>query len=145
MDRTRIGDILALVNASLNATSAVALFTGFVLIRRRAIRLHRRAMLTALTASGLFLVFYLTRVAFTGTHQFAGEGAARIVYLSILFSHMVLAISLVPLVLRLLYLIRHRRFRAHARLARWAFPIWAYVSVTGLVVYLMLYQLYGYR
>jgi uncharacterized membrane protein YozB (DUF420 family) len=145
MDRTRIGDILALVNASLNATSAVALFTGFVLIRRRAIRLHRRAMLTALTASGLFLVFYLTRVAFTGTHQFAGEGAARIVYLSILFSHMVLAVSLVPLVLSLLYLIRHRRFRAHARLARWAFPIWAYVSVTGLVVYLMLYQLYGYR
>ncbi|MEE2898603.1 MAG: DUF420 domain-containing protein [Gemmatimonadota bacterium] len=145
MDRAQIGDLLALVNASLNATSAVALFTGFYFVKRRSLRMHRRAMLTALTASGLFLVFYLTRVAFTGTHEFAGEGAAKAVYLSILFSHIVLAILLVPLVLRLVYLVRQRRFGSHARLARWTFPIWAYVSVTGLIVYVLLYQVFGYK
>lgn len=145
MDRTQIGDVLAMVNASLNATSAVALATGWFLIRSRRIRAHRRAMVTALTASALFLVFYLTRVAFTGTHEFAGEGAAKVTYLTILFSHMVLAVAVVPLVLRLLWLVRHRRFRDHSRLARWTFPIWAYVSVTGLVVYLLLYQVYGYK
>jgi uncharacterized membrane protein YozB (DUF420 family) len=107
--------------------------------------MHRRAMLTALSASALFLIFYVTRLAFTGTHEFAGEGAARAVYFSILFSHIVLAMLLVPLVLRLVYLVRRLRFRKHARLARWTFPIWAYVSVTGLVVYVLLYQVYGYR
>ncbi len=145
MDRAQVGDLLALVNASLNATSAVALFTGFYFVKRRSLRMHRRAMLTALTASGLFLVFYLTRVAFTGTHEFAGEGAAKAVYLSILFSHIVLAVLLVPLVLRLVYLVRQSRFGSHARLARWTFPMWAYVSVTGLIVYVLLYQVFGYK
>lgn len=145
MDRAQVGDLLALVNATLNATSALALLSGWIFIRRRKLRLHRSAMVTAVGASALFLVFYLTRVAFTGTHEFAGEGPARTVYLVILFSHMVLAVVVVPLVLRLLWLIRGRRFRAHARLARWTFPVWAYVSVTGLLVYLMLYQVYGYR
>ena len=145
MDRAQIGDALALVNASLNATSALALATGWVLIRRRKAKLHRRAMVTAVAASALFLGFYLARVAFTGTHEFAGEGTAKVVYLSVLFSHMVLAVVVVPLVLRLLWLIRKRRFHEHARLARWTFPVWAYVSVTGLVVYLLLYQVYGYR
>lgn len=140
-----MGDALAVVNASLNASSAVALLTGFVLIRRKTVRGHRRAMLTALFASALFLVFYLTRVALTGTHEFAGEGAARVAYLSVLFSHMVLAVLVVPLVLRLLYLVRKHRFHDHARLARWVFPVWAYVSVTGLLVYVLLYQVYGYR
>ena len=101
-------------------------------------------MVAALGASGLFLVFYLTRVALTGTHEFAGQGAARTVYLTVLFSHMVLAALVVPLVLRLLYLVRKKRFHAHAKLARWVFPIWVYVSVTGLLVYLLLYQVYGY-
>jgi len=145
VDRVRIGDLLALVNATLNATSALALATGWVLIRRRKAKLHRLAMTTAVGASALFLAFYLTRVAFTGTHEFAGEGAAKAVYLGILFSHMVLAVVVVPMVLRLLWLVRTRRFHDHARLARWAFPVWAYVSVTGLLVYLLLYQVYGYR
>lgn len=145
MDRSQIGDALALVNATLNATSAVALATGWVLIRRRKVRLHRNAMVTALSASVLFLVFYVTRVAVTGTHEFAGEGGARTVYLTILFSHMVLAVVVVPLVLRLLWLVRQKRFEDHARLARWTFPVWAYVSVTGLLVYVLLYQVYGYR
>lgn len=145
MDRSQIGDALAMVNATLNATSAVALATGWVLIRRRKVRLHRNAMVTALSASALFLVFYVTRVAFTGTHEFAGEGGAKAVYLTILFSHMVLAVVVVPLVLRLLWLVRKKRFEDHARLARWTFPVWAYVSVTGLLVYVLLYQVYGYR
>ena len=144
MDTAQLGDTLAAVNASLNATSAVALVTGLVLIRRRNAHAHRRAMLTALTASAIFLVFYVTRVALTGTHEFAGQGAARTVYFTVLFSHMALAVVVVPLVLRLLWLVRKRRFGDHARLARWVFPVWAYVSVTGLLVYLLLYQVYGY-
>jgi len=144
MDHAALGDSLAVVNAALNATSAVALFTGFFFIRRKTVDRHRRAMLTAVSASGLFLIFYVTRVALTGTHDFAGEGAARVVYISVLFSHMVLAVIVLPLVLRLLYLVRKQRFQDHARLARWVFPVWAYVSVTGLLVYVMLYQVYGY-
>ena len=145
MDRAQLGDLLAAVNATLNATSAVALIVGWRLIRRRRVRGHRRAMITALSASALFLAFYLTRVYFTGTHQFAGQGGAKVFYLAVLFSHMVLAVVVVPLVLRLLWLIRSRRFHDHARLARWTFPVWAYVSVTGLLVYVLLYQVYGYR
>jgi uncharacterized membrane protein YozB (DUF420 family) len=144
LDAAPLCDALAAINASLNATSAVALLTGLVLIRRRRAHAHRRAMLTALTASAIFLIFYVTRVTLTGTHEFAGQGTARTVYLTVLFSHMVLAVVVVPLVLRLLWLVRKRRFGDHARLARWVFPVWAYVSVTGLLVYLLLYQVYGY-
>lgn len=145
MDPSRLGDSLALVNAALNGTSALALMAGYVAVRRRNLHAHRWAMTTAVAASALFLVFYLTRVALTGTHTFAGEGLARVAYLTILGTHMVLAVVVVPLVLRLLWLVRKRRFRDHGRLARWVFPVWAYVSVTGLVVYVMLYQVYGYR
>jgi uncharacterized membrane protein YozB (DUF420 family) len=145
LDRAQIGDLLALLNAGLNATSAVALFTGYVLIRRRRIREHKRAMVTALTASALFLAFYLTRVAFTGTHELDAVGWGRTLYLVILFSHMVLAVVVAPLVVRLVWLVARRRFRSHARLARWTFPLWAYVSVTGLAVYVLLYQVFGYR
>lgn len=145
MTVAEIGDWLALVNAGLNGTSAVALFTGFFFIRRRVVDKHKRAMLTAVSASGLFLVFYVVRIGLTGTHEFAGEGIARTVYLSVLFSHMTLAVGALPFVLRLVYLALHDRFREHARLARWVFPVWAYVSVTGLAVYILLYQVYGYR
>lgn len=133
------------MNAGLNFTSFGLLVAGFVFIRRRDLHRHRRAMTGAILASSLFLVFYLTRVALTGTHSFAGTGLAKTAYLSILLSHMVLAVALVPLVLRLIWLVRHRRFRDHARWARWTYPIWLYVSVTGIVVYLLLYQVYGYR
>lgn len=144
MDLSRFGDTLAAVNATLNATSALALFAGLYFIRRRQIARHRAAMLTAVSASALFLVFYVTRFLLTGTHEFAGSGTAKTVYLSVLFSHMVLAVVVVPLVLRLLFLANRERFVEHARLARWTFPIWAYVSLTGLLVYLLLYQVYGY-
>lgn len=143
MDAAGLGDLLAPLNAGLNLTSTVCLLAGYVFVRRRQLHRHRRAMLGALAASALFLVFYVTRFSLTGTHRFAGEGLARTAYLAILFSHMVLAVVVLPLVLRLLWLVRRRRFRDHARLARWTYPIWLYVSVTGIVVYLMLYQVYG--
>ncbi|NNF13948.1 MAG: DUF420 domain-containing protein [Gemmatimonadetes bacterium] len=144
MNTTEVGDMLAMVNASLNAMSAVALFSGFYFIRRKVIDNHKRAMLTAVGASALFLVFYLARVALTGTHEFAGEGLARTVYLTVLVSHMILAVLVLPFVLRLLWLVRKERFAEHKRLARFVFPVWAYVSITGLLVYILLYQIYGY-
>ena len=100
-------------------------------------------MIGAVTASALFLVLYLVRFSLTGTHTFEGPETVRRVYLTVLFSHMVLAAAVVPLVLRLLHLLRRRRFKAHRRLARWTLPIWLYVSVTGLFVYYMLYHAYG--
>lgn len=139
-----LGGLLAPVNAALNLTSTLLLLTGFWFIRQKDIRRHRMAMLGAVTSSTLFLVFYLLRFSLTGTHRFAGEGPARIVYLGILFSHMVLAVIIVPMVLRLLYLAWKERFQSHARLARWTFPIWLYVSLTGLVVYILLYHVYGW-
>ena len=144
MDATAIGNLLAPLNAILNLTSTVCLILALILIKRGNREGHRKAMLTAVGASALFLVFYLTRFALTGTHQFAGEGMARTVYFSILFSHMILAMAVVPLVLRMLFLASRERFAEHKKLARFAYPIWLYVSITGLVVYLMLYQLYGY-
>ena len=97
MNATEAGDALALLNATLNATSAMALFTGFYFIRRRVIDRHRRSMLTALGASALFLVFYVIRVLLTGTHEFAGEGFARTLYFAVLFSHMILAVGVLSL------------------------------------------------
>lgn len=144
MDAQALGDALAPVNATLNATSTAFLLAGFAFIRARRIDAHRRAMLGAVTASALFLVFYLIRFGLTGSHTFAGEGVARIVYRTILFSHMVLAVVVVPLVLRMLFLASRSRFDEHRRLARWTYPIWLYVSVTGIVVYALLYHVYGY-
>ncbi len=144
MDAAALGDTLAGVNALMNATATVCLVLGYVFIRRGRRDLHMRAMLAAVSASALFLVFYVTRFLLTGTHEFAGEGMARTAYLTILFSHMVLAVVVVPLVLRLLFLAARQRFDAHRRLARWTYPIWMYVSVTGIVVYVMLYQVYGW-
>ena len=144
MSLTQLGDVLARVNATLNFVSFVLLVTGLVYIKRRDLHRHRRAMTAALWSSSIFLVFYLTRVAITGTHRFAGTGTAKLAYLVILFSHIVLAASLVFLVPRLIWLLRRHRFSDHAKLARWTYPIWLYVSVTGIVVYVLLYQVYGY-
>lgn len=143
MSAESFGDTLAAVNACLNLTCAALLIAGFRFIRRGRIRDHRRCMLGAVATSGLFLVLYVTRFSITGTHMFTGPDTVRPVYLTILFSHMVLAVVVVPLVIRLLVLAGRERFEEHRRLARWTFPIWLYTSVTGLVVYLMLYQLYG--
>ena len=138
-----VGEVLAAVNAGMNLSSTVLLLAGVRYIRRRELRKHRRCMIGAVTASALFLVLYLLRFYLTGTHTFEGPEAVRPIYLAVLFSHMVLAAAVVPLVLRLLYLLRRRKFKAHRTLARWTFPIWLYVSVTGLFVYFMLYHAYG--
>jgi uncharacterized membrane protein YozB (DUF420 family) len=139
-----LGNLLAPFNAFLNFTSACCLVIGYVFIRTGRVALHRKAMLSALGASALFLVFYVLRLSLTGTHHFAGVGLARTVYLTLLFSHMVLAVVVVPLVLRLVFLALNERFSEHRSLARWTYPIWLYVSVTGLVVYVLLYHAYGY-
>ena len=141
MNVEAIGSALAGFNACLNLTSAVLLVCGYVCIRRRRRDLHQRFMLGAVAASALFLVLYVVRFSLTGTHAYAGPPALRSLYLTILFSHMVLAVVILPLVVRLLVLARRERFAAHRRLARWTFPLWLYVSVTGLTVYLMLYRL----
>lgn len=144
MNREALGDLLAPVNATLNLSSAVLLLLGYYFIRSGDRERHRRAMLGALTASGLFLVFYVIRFSLSGTHTFAGVGIARTVYLSILFSHMILAVIVLPLVMRVAYLAIHGRFAEHRRLARWTYPVWLYVSLTGLTVYVLLYHVYGY-
>ena len=122
MEAEALGAILARTNATLNLSSGVLLMIGWVFIRRGDIRRHRMSMLAAVTTSSLFLIFYVTRIVITGTHTFAGEGAAKTIYLGILFSHIVLAIVIVPCVLRLLYLVWKERFQDHRRLARWVFP-----------------------
>ncbi|MEZ0314223.1 MAG: DUF420 domain-containing protein [Myxococcota bacterium] len=136
-----IAELLPHTNAVLNATSTVALCAGFIAIRGKRIAAHRACMITAVVASAVFLAGYLTRFALTGAHRFPDVGAVKIVYLAILFSHMLLAVAVVPIVLRLLFLARRSRFAEHRKLARYGFPIWLYVSVTGVVVYAMLYHL----
>jgi putative membrane protein len=144
MTAEAIGNFLAPVNATLNLTSGVLLVMGYRHIRAGRRETHRRFLLGAVTASGLFLVLYVLRFSLTGTHRFDGPGWARTAYLTILFSHMVLAVVVLPMVLRLLWLAGRERFVEHRRLARWTFPIWLYVSVTGLLVYLLLYHVFGY-
>jgi putative membrane protein len=144
MEAEALGTLLARANATLNLSSGVLLMVGWAFIRRGDVRRHRLSMLAAVTTSGLFLIFYVTRFTITGTHSFAGVGLARTIYLGILFSHMILAVLIVPGVLRLLYLALKERFQDHRRLARWVFPAWLYVSITGFVVYVLLYHVYGY-
>lgn len=131
------------VNALCNGVSAACLVVGYRRIRRSNVRGHRNAMLGAVGASGLFLLSYLARVLLEGTHVFPGIGWVRDVYLVILFSHMILAALVVPMVIYTLYLAFRGSFKQHRRWARWTLPVWLYVSVTGIVVYLMLYQLYA--
>ena len=132
--------ILPTINAVLNASAALAMLAGFVAIRQRRIAVHRACMLTAVGLSALFLTSYLVYHAQVGSHPYAGGGWMRTVYLSILLTHTVLAIAIVPLVSTTLYRALRTQFVRHARLARVTFPIWLYVSVTGVVVYWMLYR-----
>ena len=133
---------LPLVNASLNGVATVLLIVGYVCIRRRRITAHRTAMVAAFVTSVLFLVSYLTYHAHAGSRPFPGQGPIRVVYFVILISHIILAATIPPLAGITLWRAYRRRFDRHMKIARWTLPLWLYVSVTGIVVYLMLYRLY---
>ncbi len=140
-----LGEVLPSVNASFNALSACALFTGYWAIRTKRIGLHWKCMTLAFASSTLFLVGYLTRFALTGVHRFPLQGPIKTFYYLLLGTHTVLAVVALPLVLRTMWLSAVRRsFAAHKRVAVWTFPIWAYVSLTGVMVYVMLYRLPGW-
>jgi uncharacterized membrane protein YozB (DUF420 family) len=128
------------INAALNLTSFVFLVSGRIAIARGDEALHKRRMLTAFAASGVFLISYLIRFATTGAHKYPGDGWDKILYLVILFSHMVLAALLVPLLIGALRRALRGDFIAHKRIVKYTWPIWVYVSVTGVIVYLMLYH-----
>jgi uncharacterized membrane protein YozB (DUF420 family) len=131
---------LPAVNASLNALSGVLLLCGYALIRQRRIDLHRKVMLTAFATSSLFLICYVVYHAQVGSVPFPRQGPVRTLYFTILITHVTLAAT-VP-VLAIITLTRglKGRYPQHRRIARWTFPIWMYVSVTGVLVYVLLYQ-----
>ena len=133
--------VLPAVNASLNATSAILLFLGYIFIRQRAITAHTMCMLAAVGTSGLFLASYLYYHYHHGSTPFQGQGMIRWIYFSILLSHTILAIVIVPLVFVTLWAALKSNFQKHKVVARFTLPIWLYVSVTGVVVYWMLYRL----
>jgi len=129
------------INAALNATAAVLLIWGYTLIRRKRIHTHRNVMLAAFATSSLFLICYIVYHAQVGSVHFPKTGAIRMVYFSILGSHTLLAATVPVLAIVTLSRGLGRRFDKHRKIARWTLPIWLYVSVTGVVVYLMLYHM----
>ena len=133
--------ILPTLNACLNATSAVLLIAGVACIRAKRVAAHTVLMLSACGVSALFLTSYLIYHAQVGSVRFPGTGWRRLTYLAILITHTVLAMAIVPLVLRTLFLAGHKRFAEHVAIARWTLHLWLYVSVTGVVVYWMLYRM----
>jgi uncharacterized membrane protein YozB (DUF420 family) len=133
---------LPVLNASLNALSGVFLITGYRMIRRRRITAHRTCMLAAFGTSTLFLISYVLYHLQAGSRPFTGQGPIRFVYFAILVSHVLLAGAILPLALVTLRRGLKAQYYQHVRIARWTFPIWVYVSVTGVIIYLMLYQLF---
>ena len=133
--------VLPAVNATLNAVSGVFLLVGYILIRRRQINAHRNAMLGAFVSSTLFLISYLVYHAHAGSRPFTGQGALRYVYFAILISHVTLAAVILPMAIATLSRGLRGRYSDHKRIAKWTFPTWMYVSVTGVIVYVMLYQM----
>ena len=129
------------IDATLNASSAVLLICGYYFIRRKNIAAHKACMLAAFATSILFLICYLTYHYFHGVTRFLGRGLVRTFYLTLLGSHTILAVVIVPLILTTLYRAWRERFEMHRRIAVWTLPLWIYVSVTGVVVYWMLYRL----
>ena len=134
---------LPAVNASLNATAALLLFAGWVAIRRGSMRVHRVLMVGAFVASSLFLACYLAYHAVHGDTRYAGTGAVRVAYLAVLATHVVLSSAVVPLALTAFWFALRREFRRHRRVTRVLWPIWMYVSVTGVVIFFMLRSSYG--
>ncbi|TAM81391.1 MAG: DUF420 domain-containing protein [Acidobacteria bacterium] len=130
------------IEACLNTLSAILLATGYFFIRRKQIQAHRVCMLSAFVASAVFLVLYLADHYLRGIVYFQGRGAIRTFYFLLLGTHSVLAVVIVPLVFITLYRALRQRFALHKQVARWTLPIWLYVSITGVMVYWMLYHLY---
>ena len=131
---------LPAVNASLNAISGVLLVIGYALMRARRIDLHRRVMIAAFAASSLFLVCYVIYHAQVGSVRFTRQGFVRPLYFTILITHVTLAAAVLPLAIVTLSRGLSSKYPQHRRVARWTFPIWLYVSVTGVLVYVLLYQ-----
>jgi uncharacterized membrane protein YozB (DUF420 family) len=138
------GDLPA-VNACLNATSAILLARGYFLIRRGRQNAHRNCMISALVSSTLFLIGYLTYHAHAGTTRFENPHWFRPIYLTILLTHTLLAAAVVPLVIVTLIPALRSRFDRHRKIARWTWPVWMYVSVTGVLIYFLLYQIFPQR
>ncbi|MDZ7292092.1 MAG: DUF420 domain-containing protein [candidate division KSB1 bacterium] len=132
---------LPTVNAMLNSLSAIFLATGYYFIKTKKIAAHRISMFAALATSALFFLSYLIYHYHAGSKRFAGQGTIRMIYFTILISHTILAAAIVPLVLITLVRALRERFDQHKRLARWTLPLWFYVSVTGVIIYWMLYQI----
>lgn len=130
---------LPAVNATLNAIATALLLTGYRMIRRRRIAAHRACMLAACATSALFLTSYVVYHANAGSRPFTGQGASRLVYFFVLITHVVLAAAILPLAIMTLARALRARYDRHRAIARWTLPIWLYVSVTGVVVYWMLY------
>lgn len=137
--------VLPHLNASLNAASGILLLAGFFFIRHRRITAHIACMTAALSISTLFLVSYLIYHYHYGSIKFSGQGVVRQLYLGILLTHTFLAVVIVPLIILTLRRALRGEYRQHRRIARWTYPLWLYVSVTGVVVYWMLYHLYPPR
>ena len=133
---------LPALNATLNGISAAFLVAGFILIKQRRWRLHKRCMLGALTTSTLFLISYVIYHANVGSRPFTGTGVVRTIYFTILITHVVLAATILPLALVTTARGLREQYGKHVQVARWTLPLWLYVSVTGVIIYLMLYQLY---
>jgi putative membrane protein len=133
---------LAPLNAVLNATAFVLLVAGFIFIKRKQVAAHRACMISALIVSALFLLSYLTYHYHVGEVRFSGTGWVRPLYFLILIPHVTLAGVIVPLALVTAYFALKTRFPTHKKIARWTWPLWIYVSVTGVIIYFMLYQLY---
>jgi uncharacterized membrane protein YozB (DUF420 family) len=131
---------LPALNAALNGTAALLLAAGYVMIRRGHVRRHRACMLSALAVSALFLVSYVVYHLEAGSVRFTAGGPVRAVYLAILATHVPLAAAIVPLALVTATKALRGRFDSHRRIARWTLPLWLYVSVTGVLIYLMLYR-----
>jgi putative membrane protein len=134
---------LPALNATLNGTAALLLLVGRRQIRLQQIEAHRRSMIAAFAVSTLFLVSYVIYHANVGSVRFQGEGLVRPLYFALLISHIVLAAAQLPLVLTTLVLGLRRRDATHRRWARWTYPVWLYVSVTGVIIYVMLYHLFA--
>ncbi|HVC21326.1 MAG TPA: DUF420 domain-containing protein [Vicinamibacterales bacterium] len=137
----QINDLPAL-NATLNGIAGCLLVAGYLFIRRRRVAQHRLCMLAAIVASTAFLTSYVIYHAHAGDVPFGGHGWIRIVYFAILIPHVILAVTVLPLAIVTATLGLRARYRRHKRIARWTLPIWLYVSVTGVIIYVMVYRLY---